>query len=581
MCPTPVAEEPDLKKFWVVLAVLVVMGIGSLFAVGQLLNSFETMTMGDGGVLYWTVAGQYDEVRDDSPLKRMLEADRPLQREMVAALHAAADDDKIEGLFLEIYSLPTSWAKIQELRDAVQVFAASGKPVSAWIASGGNQEYQLALAADSITLAPEGMLAIPGLRAEMTFLAGSLEKLGMKADYVHVGRFKSAPESYERTSPSDDSHEMISSILDDQYAAMIETMALSRNLKQSVAMELVDRGLFDAEKALSAHLIDQVNYLPETVDDVFPSQDTIDLESYALLAGPGQGGTRVAIVPVVGTIIDGESNRSGWGGATAGSMTVIDLLQRCYEDDDIDAVVLRIDSPGGSALASDLIWNEVTELRKIKPVVVSMSGMAASGGYYVACAADSIFAMPGTLTGSIGVFAGKFARSEFYEKIGVTRTFVTRGRNADLFADERIFSPEQREILQVQLGAFYQRFVSKVATNRHLTYEMADDISQGRVWTGSQAMANGLVDDLGGLSRALVSARRMMGLSDSADLKLVTFEHQPGVIERLVLRSLESGDAGMSSSLRTILQHQTASLQWLEMIDGRPLALTPVQVEFH
>ncbi len=570
-----------MKKFWIVLAVLVVMGIGSLFAVGQLLNSFDTMTVGDGGVLYWTVAGQYDEIRDDSPWKRMLEAERPLQREMVTALLVAADDDKIEGLFLEIYSLPTSWAKVQELRDAVQVFAASGKPVYAWIASGGNQEYQLALAADSITLAPEGMLAIPGLKAEMTFLAGSLEKLGMKADYVHVGRFKSAPESYERTSPSEASHEMIGSILDDQYAALIETMALSRDLTRSMAIELVDRGLFDAETAVAAHLIDQVNYLSETFDNAFPRQDTIDLESYALLAGPGHGGTRVAIVPVVGTIIDGESKRSGWGGVTAGSMTVIDLLQRCYEDDDIDAVVLRIDSPGGSALASDLIWNEVMALREIKPVVVSMSGMAASGGYYVACAADSIFAMPATLTGSIGVFAGKFARSEFYDKIGVSRTFVTRGRNADLFGDERIFTPEQREILEIQLGFFYQRFVSKVAASRHLTYEMADDISQGRVWTGSQAMANGLVDDLGGLPRALVSVRRMMGLSDFAELRLVTFEHQPGVLERLVMRSLEFGDAEMSSSLMAFLQDQTASLQWIEMIDGRPLALTPVQVEFH
>jgi len=570
-----------VKRFWIILGTLAVMSIGFLMAVGHFINSFETAAVGDGGVLYWTVGGGYQETRDDRPLTRIFQSVSPLQREMVMALEAAASDEDIEGLFLEIHALPSSWAQIQELSSAVRGFSAAGKPVHAWMAGGGNREYGIALAADAITLAPEGILAVPGLRVEMTFVAGTLEKIGMKADYVHVGRYKSAPETYERTEPSAESREMIGAILDDQYDDWLDTMILSRGWDRDHAIGVIDRGLFDAEASISNRLIDHVDYLQETLDSVFPFAETVDLEGYALKRASEHKGVPVAFIPIVGTIVDGESSSGGWGGKTAGSLTVIDLLQACYDDDEIEAVVLRIDSPGGSALASDLIWNEVIALGQIKPVVVSMSGTAASGGYYVACAAESIFAQPGTLTGSIGVFAGKFARDDLYRKIGVTRTIETRGRNADLFGDQGVFSSEQREIIQVQLDSFYGRFVTKVADGRGMTFGAIDSISQGRVWTGTQARNNGLVDGLGGLPRALASIRSLLDLPPDQRIRLVSFERQPGWIERMLARTLEQPSTTSVLPLAALIPGADLPLPWLTLLDGRPLTLCPVEIDFH
>jgi len=574
-----------MKKFWIVLIVLAVMAAGALGSAWWFLRSLgnEALAPGDGGILYWVVDDAYPEARSDAPLARLLEGDGPVQHEIVLALRRAATDDGVEGLFLEIRSLPASWAQVQELRDAVEVFAAAGKPVHAWLAGGGNREYQLALAADRIVLAPEGMLAVNGLSAVMTFVAGSLEKLGMEADYVHVGRYKSAPETYERTGPSEASREMLDAILDDQYAAMVAAAADARGLAPEVVRGLFDLGLFDAAGAREAGLVDAVDYLPDALDFAFPEGETRDLDDVAWFGGGRRRGPEVALVTVAGTIVNGESSSGGWSGPTAGSITVVDELQACYDDDGIAAVILRVDSPGGSALASDLIWNEVRALRELKPVVVSMGGMAASGGYYVACGADSVFALPGTLTGSIGVFAGKLAREGFYGKLGVSREAVTRGRNARIFDDHAPFTPEQRERLQAQLDAFYGRFVEKVAVGRGLSREAAEAAAQGRVWTGVGARGRGLVDGLGGLPRALDAVRSMLGLEAGAPLRLVTFEDEPTLFEKVLRRGLASA-AGPAPAAATdlpapLLRDAARAASWAELLDGRPLALTPVRIE--
>lgn len=574
-----------MKKFWIVLIVLALMAAGGLGSLWWLLRTLEggAVGPGDGGVLYWTVTDAYPEARSDAPLARILGDDGPVQHEMVLALHRAAHDDGVDGLFLEIHALPAAWAQVQELRDAVAAFAAAGKPVHAWLAGGGNREYQLALAADAVSLAPEGMLAVNGVSAVMTFVAGSLDKLGMEADYVHVGRYKSAPETYERTGPSEASREMLGAIVDDQFDGLVAGTAAARGLEAGQVRELFDRGLFDAASAREAGLVDAVDYLPDALDRAFPTGDTRDLDDYAWFGGGGRRGARIALVTVAGTIVDGESSAGGWSGPTAGSATVVDQLQRCHDDDGIAAVLLRVDSPGGSALASDLIWNEVQALRGVKPVVVSMGGLAASGGYYVACAADSIFASPGTLTGSIGVFAGKLAREELYGKLGVTREALTRGRNARLFDDHAPFTPEQRELLQTQLDAFYGRFVAKVAAGRGLDPAAAEAAAQGRVWSGRRAQDLGLVDGMGGVPRALTAVRGLLGLPADAPLRLVTFEDEPSVFEKILRRSLES--QGLAASRpeavlpRSLLREAAAAVVWQDLLDGSPLALAPVRIE--
>ncbi|MFT5233817.1 MAG: protease-4, partial [Candidatus Krumholzibacteriia bacterium] len=255
-----------------------------------------------------------------------------------------------------------------------------------------------------------------------------------------------------------------------------------------------------------------------------------------------------------------------------GSDTVAEELQILAEDDEVDAVILRVDSPGGSALASDLIWNEVRKVQKIKPVIVSMSGYAASGGYYVSCLADSIFADPGTLTGSIGVYAGKMSRTKMYEKIGVNREFITRGENALLFSDEGGFTDTQRVQFQGKMDNFYERFLQKVADGRDLTRDQAHAVAQGRVWTGRQGVEHGLVDELGGLDRAVKSVKWMLGLQPEDKVSLVSFSEPLTFLERILIKSVR--DSGIMAS---VLQNMIPA----ELVVGdNAMALSPLPALF-
>ncbi len=567
-----------MKRLWIVLAILAAFSAVGLMALFSAVNRLDELVVTDGGILYWIVDGAYEEQRDDSPLAMVMSEQGPTQAEMLAALSRAARDPDIEGLFLEIHSLPAALAEVQELRDAVAEVRDAGKPVHAWLSTGSNREYLLALAADSITLAPEGHLVVTGLSAELTFLAGTLDKLGMEADFVSVGRFKSAPESYERTEASAPHLEMIDALLDDQYAWMLGSVAEARGLDSDAVAAAVDVGFHDARGAMDAGLVDALDYQPETLDAFFPDGGTVDLELYAYGGGGRRSAASVALIHVGGTIVDGESSPGGWQGRSAGSWTVCERLQEAYEDDDVDAVVLRVDSPGGSALASDLIWNEVVALTEIKPVVVSMGGVAASGGYYVSAAADSVFASPGTITGSIGVFSGKISREEFYGKLGISRQFRTRGDNALILADREPFTAAQRTLLEHQLGSFYERFVAKVAEGRALEPAAAAAAAEGRVWTGSQALEAGLVDGIGGLPRALDSVRAMLGLTDADALTLYTFERSPTFLERLLVRSLRE-TRGPAMELAAPVAEAAAFGAQVELLDGRPLALQPFGID--
>jgi protease-4 len=323
--------------------------------------------------------------------------------------------------------------------------------------------------------------------------------------------------------------------------------------------------------------------------------ETTDLGAYSLdRRGSRRTGHEVAVIHVSGVIMPGESRWDRFQGKIAGSTTVVDELRSVGEDDDVDAVILRVDSPGGSALASDLIWHEIRRVREDKPVIVSMSGLAASGGYYVACPGDSIFANPGTLTGSIGVYAGKMDRSAMYEKIGVNREFITRGENALLFTDAGGFTPGQRALFQRQMDAFYERFLAKVGAGRDMERDAVHAVAQGRVWTGRQGHANGLVDDLGGIKRALDSAKWMLGLEPSDRVTVVGFGEELTFLERLLLKSFREGGGfgrlaaqalagpdpagGFEAAAANLLfesLRQDGTLAAVALLDGRPVAMMP------
>ncbi|MEN8008251.1 MAG: signal peptide peptidase SppA [Candidatus Krumholzibacteriota bacterium] len=584
-----------MKKFWIVFIIVAIFIGGGFGLLWFSLSNLEEAVSIDGGVLVWEMGGKYPEERDDSFWGQVRSAGELTMPEVLFSLYRAAEDERITGLVLDLRGAAVDWAKVEEIRGAVENFRDTGKPVVAYLDAGGTRDYALAAVADQVVVSPEANLMVLGISAELAFMRDTLDKLGMKADFVHVGAYKSAPERMTRSSASDANREMITSIVDDRYEALLDMLASSRGVDKDVVSGWIDQGMFDARGALKAGLVDTVMYFDELMDDRFGDEDITYLSTYSL-DRPKRRSTEyeVAVVFITGVIMPGTSRFDNFQGKLAGSETVVEQLQSVGEDDDVDAVILRVDSPGGSALASDLIWNEIQKVQQNKPVIVSMSGLAASGGYYVACLGDSIFADPGTLTGSIGVYAGKMDRSGMYRKIGVNREFITRGKNALLFSDEGGFSDEQRELFQNQMDGFYERFLEKVAAGRGLTRDAVHEVAQGRVWTGRQGLERGLVDGMGGLHRSLDSAKWMLGADPADKVTIVTFGEELSLFERMLLKSLREGGglahilgavSGMAGTGAITKQmpvpllaealREDGTLAAVELMDGRPVAMMP------
>ncbi len=586
-----------MKKFWIIFLVVAVV-VGGGF--GMMMYSFsrlnETVAI-DGGVLIWQVGGSFPEERDDSFLGQVRGGEILTLSDVVFSLYRAAEDERITGLVLDLRAVSTDWAKIEEIQQAVMKFKENGKPVFAYFDGAGTREYALAVVADEIYMSPEANLMVLGVTAELDFMKDTLDKLGMEADFIHVGKFKSAPERMTRRAASDANREMITAIVDDRFGKLLSMIARGRGVSPEVVQRWVDRGMFDTASAMEGGLIDGTLYYEDILDNHFPDDETTNLADY-VLDRPELGDTdhTVSVIFATGVIMPGESRFDNFQGKIAGSETIVAELESVGEDEDVDAVILRVDSPGGSALASDLIWKAIVEVQKEKPVIVSMSGMAASGGYYISCLADSIFADAGTLTGSIGVYAGKMSRTAMYEKIGVNREFITRGENALLFSDEGGFSENQRELFQNQLDAFYERFLTKVADGRGLTRDEAHAVAQGRVWTGYQGVDAGLVDELGGLHRALTSAKWTLGLKATDKISVVTFGEEMSPLERMLLRSLRQGGmfghlgASLASVDPMIAGMVTVPQLWetlrndgvmaaVALMDGRPVAMMPFSLK--
>jgi len=589
-----------MKKFWIVFILVAVVIGGGFGLLWFTMSNLEQSVSIDGGVLVWEVGGDYPEERDDSFWGQVRRGGGMTLPEVLFSLYRASEDDRITGLLLDMRGVTMDWAKVEEIRGAIQNFHDEGKPVVAYMDGGGTRDYALASTADRIVLSPEATLMVLGISAELAFMRDTLEKLGMEADFVHVGAYKSAPERMTRSSASEANREMITSIVDDRYEALLDMLAVSRGVERGVVVAWVDQGMFGALDAVGVGLADTVMYFEEMMDVQFGEEDITYLADYSL-DRPKRVNTEydVAVVYITGVIMPGESRFDNFQGKLAGSETVVEQLKSVGDDEDIDAVILRVDSPGGSALASDLIWNEIRMVKENKPVIVSMSGLAASGGYYVSCLGDSIFADPGTLTGSIGVYAGKMDRSGMYRKIGVNREFITRGDNALLFSDEGGFTPSQRILFQNQMDEFYERFLGKVATGRGMTRDAVHEVAQGRVWTGRQGLEKGLVDGLGGLHRSLDSAKWMLGIDPSEKVNLRTFGEELSLLERMLLKSLREG-GGISLLLNSLTDWNGAGTQAtpplpipllvealrrdgtlaaVELMDGRPVAMMPFYIK--
>ena len=461
----------------------------------------------------------------------------PTLRETVDLIRKAKDDPRVKTLVIRPASSSGLWAQVQEVRRAVEDFKSSKKPVTAYLESAGAAEYYLASVADRIVLMPAGQLDLVGLASYEIFFRGALDKMGIFPDLVHVGDYKTASNTFTEKGFTPAHREMTESLNRDWYDELVRTVAASRRMAEPAVRAAIDQGPYLAEDAVRAGLVDALGY-EDQLDDTAPIQGTRELDADRYREAPGQGGStarqgRIALLYAVGVIASGESNFDSPGALVVGSETFNQWLRRVRIDPTIDAVVVRVDSPGGSAVASEVMWRELMLTRDVKPLVVSMGDVAASGGYYIAAPAHAIVAQPGTLTGSIGVVTGKFVVDATLGKLGLSSAAVSNGRLAEIYSPFRPFSREERAKIEEQLQSTYELFLDRVAKGRSQEARKIDGVAQGRVWTGRQARELGLVDELGGLSDAIRIAKERAKLDPKRDVDLVIYPPKRTILDLL------------------------------------------------
>lgn len=480
-------------------------------------------------------------------------------RGLIGRIDKASQDDDVAALWLEIRNPTLGRGKLNELRSAIARFRKQGKPVYADLHFAMPADYLLASACDQIAMPESGTLLLPGIRAEVTFYKSMLEKLGVQADILQVGDFKGAGEPYTRTEMSPEFRKQYESLIDDLYAQMVETVAADRKLKPDQVRKLIDQGLFTAEAARQAKLVDAIVYEDELQKRLKQdlAADELKLETrygkkkidtdfsgmlgmiklFELMMGKEPGASagskqKIAVIYAVGAIMTGKSQSSLFGGETVGSDTIVKALRTANQDDKVVAIVLRVDSPGGSALASDLMWREIRQIDK--PVIASMGDVAASGGYYISMGCDRILAEPGTITGSIGVVGGKMAIGGLMDKIGVHTDVISRGKNSGLFSSSEPFTGPQRKVFQAMMQETYEQFLAKAAAGRGRKTAEIEPLAGGRVWTGQQALENGLVDELGTLQDAVAAARKLAKVKEDEPTDLLILPKAKSFLDQLL-----------------------------------------------
>jgi protease IV len=454
-------------------------------------------------------------------------------------LRNAAADSRVKAIVLEPRGLGVGWAKLEELRADILNFKKSGKPVYAFLRGGGTREYYLATAADRVFMAPEDELDVKGMRVELTYLKGTLDKLGVQMEFQHVGKYKDAPDMFTKTGSSPETREVMNGLLDQFYGDLINTIAEGRKKHPTDIRALLDNGPFVGKEALEGGLVDALVYEEEVFTQLKDrlKQDTekIGERDYARVPAPQgvEGGSKIALLVGQGDITRGRTN----DGASADGITasgMIKLLRQVRDDDSIKGVILRIDSPGGDGIASDDILHEAKLLSQKKPTVISMSDLAASGGYFIAMTGDPVVAYRNTETGSIGVFFGKVNLRGLYDKVGLNKEILKRGQFADIDTDYGPLNDTQRAKLQKEIEVFYQGFVQRVADGRKRKYDDVEPLAQGRVWTGAQAKQNGLVDEIGGIDRAIEMLKQKAKIPSSDKITLVPYPPRRNWLEMLL-----------------------------------------------
>jgi protease-4 len=508
--------------------------------------------------------------------------DLPSLKEICDGIRSAGRDGSIQALVLHVGDVDWGWARVAEFREAVREFQAHGKPVYVSLAGGGEQSFLLASIADLLSMPQTAVLQLDGLTVSAMFLRGTYDKLGITPNFAHVGEFKSAVETYTRTGFSPPAREALETLLDDQYGVLVDSLASDRRLTADSLRHLIDSGPFTAPVARRAGLLDSL--LDETSLDSLAARATghhLASENLTRYLGGDDGtlgGPEIAMVVASGAIVSGRSHDSPWSGPECGSETIIGALREARNRHSVKAIVLRVDSPGGSGQASDDIWQEVRRARARKPVIVSMSNLAASGGYYIACGADAIVAEPSTITGSIGVFGGKLNLLGLYQKLGLNVETISRGHNAEMLSPFRDFTPEEHARFQAQLDDFYRVFVSRVSEGRGMSPGAVDSVGRGRVWSGLSAHRFGLVDTLGGLETAIGLARSRAGIGAGERVQVELYPRPRRSFLRSFLENLvpDENDETRTRALSPVFAAWIAASKFPA---GATLALLPYTIE--
>ena len=514
---------------------------------------------------------------------------KPTLREIVENVDKAADDERVTAMVVRLRSPQLGWAKAEELHTALGRFRKTGKKLYCHMIYAGLREYYLATVCEKIYMQPVGLLDVKGIRAEATFWKGTLDKIGAQAELVHTGEYKTFPNAYTETRMTEAHREMLNWLVDGLYGQMVQAVAEARQKSPEEARAAIEAGPYEPQEAMAAGLVDQLLY-EDQVYDLLKNQDPekrfhkMSARSYLRVPPKDVGLTaeaRIGLVYGVGTILPGEESLDPLGGGgSMGVETMVRVLRQAGEDDSLKAVVFRVDSPGGDALASDTIWRAVMNLRKKKPVVFSMSDVAASGGYYIAATGDAIVANRATITGSIGVVYGKVNLRGLYDKLGITKDMVSRGPYALLDSEYRPYTPQERRRIEKLAEDMYQEFLRKVAAARKIELEQMDTVARGRVFTGEQAKQKGLVDELGGLERAVELAKQKAGIAPSERVELVPLPPPRSLFEILLERGQEARAPLFQMKPPPQLESLRALLALRLFHSDRPLALMPFHLEF-
>ncbi|MGC8793660.1 MAG: signal peptide peptidase SppA, partial [Bryobacteraceae bacterium] len=484
----------------------------------------------------------------DDPLARALFGERLTMRDVLDALARAADDGRVAGLIARVGAAPLGMAQVQELRDAVRRFREKKKFALAFAETlgefgpGGNA-YYLATAFDEIWLQPSGDVGLTGVLAEAFFLRGTLDKLGITPRLDHRYEYKNAMNIFTERKFTPAHKEATERVVKSFASQMVRGIAEGRGMSEHQVRALIDRGPLLGPEALEAKLVDGLAYREQVYDKVKEragrGAKVLSLAEYLQRAGrPHTKGKTIALIYGVGGVQRGKSGFDPvFGEIVMGSDTVAAAFRAAARDKDVKAILFRIDSPGGSYVASDTIWQETVRARKAgKPVIVSMGDVAGSGGYFVAMAADKIVAQPGTITGSIGVLGGKMLTTGFWNKLGITWDEVHEGANATFWSGTSDYTPAQWARFQAWLDRIYDDFTNKVAEGRRLPKQRVLEIAKGRIWTGEDAKALGLVDELGGFETALRLAKQAAGIPEKEEVRLKLFPPKKSLLEVIVER---------------------------------------------